>query len=322
MDISVIIVNWNTKDLLDQCLGSLTLPGVRSIETIVVDNGSSDGSSEMVEDKFPQVKLIRSHENLGFAKANNLGIRNSSGRYISLVNSDVRVLPGCLDALADYLDRSPSVGIVGPRILNADMTLQSSCRRFPTIWNNICSAVGLATAFPKTRVFSGEHMLYFPHDRITPVDVLVGCFWMTRRTVMEAVGPLDEDFFMYGEDVDWCRRCWKAGWKVVLLPDAQAIHHRGASAASQPVRAAVVQQRSILHYWSKHHGLPGVLGIKGIFLCHHLVRYLAGMALRFFRSPRSPQNARRIDASRACLRDLLSGDAPHEARAADGRSSS
>src|ERR1017187_8350071 len=137
MDISVIIVNWNTKDFLEQCLTSLTLtPSNRSIETIVVDNGSSDGSPEMVEDKFPQVKLIRSHENLGFARANNLGIQNSSGRYISLVNSDVKVLPGCLDALADYLDRNPGVGNVGPRILNGDMSLQSSCRRFPSLWNN------------------------------------------------------------------------------------------------------------------------------------------------------------------------------------------
>ena len=244
MGISVIMINWNT-DFTEQCLTSLTLaPSNRSIETIVVDNCSSDGSPEMVEDKFPQVRLIRSHKNLGFARANNLGIHHSSGRYISLVNSDAKVVLGCLDTLADYLDQNPAVGNVGPRVLNPDMTLQSSCRRFPTLWNNFCSATGLASAFKGFRLFSGEHMFFFRHDRTMAVEVLVGCFWMLRRDAIKDVGLLDEDFFMYGEDVDWCRRCWKAGWRIVFLPTAQAIHYRGGSSQTQAVLLAVAQQSS------------------------------------------------------------------------------
>ncbi len=320
MDISVIIVNWNTRDFLEQCLRSLTLaPPSRSIETIVVDNGSSDGSPEMVEDRFPHVKLIRRHENLGFARANNVGIQHSSGRYISLVNSDVKVMPGCLDTLADYLDQNPTVANVGPRVLNPDMTLQSSCRRFPTLWNNFCSATGLAAAFKGSRLFSGEHMSYFLHGRTMAVDVLVGCFWMLRRDAIRDVGLLDEEFFMYGEDVDWCRRCWKAGWRIVFLPAAQAIHYRGGSSKTQPVLLAVAQQSSVFHYWSKHKGALDLLGIKSIFFFRHAVRYLFGQVSHFFLSERARAEARMRESS-ACLQALLQG--PAAARPGQGPGSS
>jgi GT2 family glycosyltransferase len=308
MDISVVIVNWNTKDFLEQCLDSLSMtPSARSTEIIVVDNASSDGSVEMVEGRFPQVKLIRSDENLGFARGNNLGIQHSSGRYISLINSDVKVLPGCMDSLADYLDRNPAVGNVGPRILNSDLTLQSSSRRFPTLWNNLCSATGLATAFKGSRFFSGEHMLFFPHDRIMAVDVLVGCFWMLRKEVIKEVGLLDESFFMYGEDVDWCRRCWNAGWQIVFLPNAQAIHYRGGSSGTQVVRLAVVQQSSVFHYWSKHKNKLGLLGIKSILFCHHAIRYVFGMMKHLFQPSEASKADVRMRISSACLEVLLSG---------------
>ena len=256
--------------------------------------------------------MIRNEDNLGFARANNLGIRRSVGRYICLVNSDVTVLPGCLDALADYLDRNPTVGNVGPRVFNADMTLQSSCRRFPTLWNNLCSATGLAAAFKGARWFSGEHMLYFDHDRIASVDVLVGCFWMLRRDALRDVGLLDEEFFMYGEDVDWCRRCWTAGWKVFFVPDAHAIHYRGASSCARPVLAAVMQQRSVLYYWSKHHCSLALLAIKGVFLGHHFIRCLVGLAVRYIGISKSARNAGRLQVSQACLRALLLGDSSQD----------
>jgi GT2 family glycosyltransferase len=308
MDISVIIVGWNAKRYLEQCLESLAeAPPSRSTEIFVVDNASSDGSAEMVEARFPNVNLIRGHQNLGFAKANNLAIRESRGRYVTLVNPDVKVLPGCLDALAEYLDRNHIVGNVGPRVLNADMTLQSSCRAFPTLWNNFCSATGLAAAFRNSRFFSGEHMLFFPHDRTLAVDVLVGCFWMMRSEAINAVGLLDEDFFMYGEDVDWCRRCWKAGWQVVFFPGAEAVHYRGASSAIEPVRTAVGQQRSLLHYWSKHHGPFGRIGIQSILLCHNMLRYFVGVASGLIRSSKNAQDGLRVQVSMACLQALLSG---------------
>jgi GT2 family glycosyltransferase len=317
MDISIIIVGWNTRRYVEECLDSLAVARTcRSIEVIVVDNASADGSAEMVERRFPDVKLIRAGENLGFAKANNRAIRECQGRYVCLVNPDVKLLPGCLDALADFLDQHPEVGNVGPRVLNSDLTLQSSCRRFPTLWNNFCSATGLAVAFKRWRLFSGEHMLFFRHDRIAAVDVLVGCFWMIRRKALTAVGLLDEGFFMYGEDVDWCRRCWNAGWQVVFFPDASAIHARGGASAADPVGCAVMQQQSILRYWSKHHCSSQVLAMQGILLCSHVIRYLFAVLPRFGHRRDSAQNDTRKQVSITCLRTLPFPRVSHMAQGA------
>jgi len=314
MDISVVIVGWNAKHYLELCLGSLLdAPPRRSMEIIVVDNASSDGSSEMIKARFPQVKVIRSEENLGFAKGNNVAIRRCQGRYIALVNPDVIVFPGCLDALADFLDQNPKVGNVGPRVFNPDMTMQSTCRRFPTLWNNFCSATHLEKVFKNSKFFAGEHMFYFPHDRTLPVDVLVGCFSMIRHETFNDVGLLDENLFMYGDDVDWCRRCWKAGWNVVFFPGARAIHDRGKITAPYPVRFAVAQQRSVLYYWRKHHGFCGALGIRSIMLFHHLARYgfatIAGLAGK----KQSAEGDVRKQVSGACLRAMLSESVPHKA---------
>ena len=285
VDISIVIVSWNAKNFLGECLRSLAdSPTSYSTEIIVVDNASTDGSPEMVEATFPQVRQIKSNQNLGFAKANNIGIRESRGRYISLINSDAKVLGNCLDPLADYLDRHPDVGNVGPRVLNRDMSLQSSCRRFPTVWNNFCEASGLAKVFQRNSFFSGEHMFFFPHDRELDVDVLVGCFWMVRKDSFEDVGLLDEDCFIYAEDVDWCRRCWNAGWRIVFFPGAQAIHYRGGSSANDPARFAVEQERAVLHYWEKHHGPVGKLVIMAVLGFKHLVRSLFSATSRSVRS--------------------------------------
>lgn len=311
MDISIVIVAWNAKRYLELCLESLlTAPTRRSMETIVVDNASSDGTSEMIATRFPWVKLIKSQDNLGFSRGNNVGIRQAQGRYVALVNPDVIVLPGCLDALADFLDQSPKVGNVGPRVLNPDMTLQSTCRRFPTLWNNFCSAMGLGARFANSRLFAGEHMFYFPHDRTQAVDVLVGCFSFIRRQTFHDVGLLDEGLFMYGDDVDWCRRSWKAGWQVVFYPGARAIHDRGKITAPFPVRFALAQQRSVLYYWDKHHGFGGRLGIRVIMVFHHLIRCAAGIGKAVAQPRATAENSVKTKVSRACLRELLGLRAP------------
>jgi GT2 family glycosyltransferase len=303
MDVSVVIVGWNAKHYLELCLQSLAAAPRRSMEIIVVDNASSDGSAEMIASRFPHVKLIRSNENLGFSKGNNVAIRQCQGRYIALVNPDVIVFPGCLDALADFLDEHPKVGNVGPRILNPDLSLQSSCRRFPTLWNNFCSATGLATVFKNSKFLAGEHMFYFPHDRTLAVDILVGCFSMIRREAFDEVGLLDEDLFMYGDDVDWCRRCWKAGWQVVFYPGAEAIHDRGKTTAPYPVRFAVAQQRSVLYYWRKHHGWLGEMAIRSIICFHHIVRYAASLLGSVRSGTREAEIKRQVCG--ACLRELF-----------------
>ena len=312
-DISVVIVAWNAKRYLESCLDSLVqaLPR-RSMEVLVVDNASADGTIEMVETKFAWVKLIKSNENLGFARGNNLAIRQCRGRYIALVNPDVIVFPGCLDALADFLDQNPKVGNVGPRVFNPDMTQQSTCRRFPTLWNNFCSATRLESIFKGSRFFAGEHMFYFPHDRTLAVDVIVGCFSTIRREAFEEVGLLDEGLFMYGDDVDWCRRARNAGWQVMFYPGAQAIHDRGKTTAPFPEHFAVAQQRSILRYWKRHHTFLGVLGIRSIMLSHHVMRYTIASLTDLLRSQRKPQSEVRKRVSGACLRQLLFGTVPRK----------
>jgi GT2 family glycosyltransferase len=314
MDISVVIVGWNARHYLELCLQSIAdAPPHRNMEIIVVDNASNDGSSEMIKAKFPEVKLIRSEENLGFARGNNLGIRQCQGRYVALVNPDVIVFPGCLDALADFLDKNPKVGDVGPRVLNPDMSMQSTCRRSPTLWNNFCSATGLATKFKNSRFFAGEHMFYFPHDRTLAVDVLVGCFSMIRRETFDEVGLLDENLFMYGDDVDWCRRAWKAGWQVVFFPGARAIHDRGKITAPYPVRFAVAQQKSVLYYWRKHHGFWGEFGIRSIIFSHHVARYAFAAIAGLARGKQIAEGDVKKQVSGACLRAMFSGNFPVKA---------
>jgi hypothetical protein len=192
------------------------------------------------------------------------------------------------------------------------MSFQSTCRRFPTLWNNFCSTTGLATRFKNSRFLAGEHMFYFPHDRTLKVDVPVGCFSFIRRETFDAVSLLDEKMCMYGDDVDWCRRCWKAGWEVVFYPGGQAIDDRGKTTAPYPVRFALAQQRSVLYYWSKYHGIFDRMGIWSITFFHHLVRYtFAGISGLMHPQERAQSDVRK-QVSGACLREFVFGSSPQK----------
>lgn len=244
----------------------------KAFEVIVVDNCSSDGSAEMVETEFPQVVLIRNEANFGFAKANNIGIRRSRGRYLALVNSDVELLEGCFDRMCEFMDQHPRAGISGPLILNSDRTVQASCRTLPSLWRSFCEATWLNQIFRSSRLFSAERMLYFKHDAMRSVEVLSGCFWVVRREALDEVGLLDERFFIYAEDMDWCRRFREAGWEVMFYPGAAAVHHSGASSANAPLRFSQEQLKARLQYWQKHHSRPAVLAFAMILLLHHGLR--------------------------------------------------
>jgi GT2 family glycosyltransferase len=308
MDISVVILSWNDKQYLEVCLQSLKdAKPSRTMEIIVVDNASTDGSPEMVETEFPIVKLIKNQENLGFPKGNNIGVQASRGKYVYLLNSDIKVLAGCLDALADYMDQNPKVGMVGPKILNRDLTHQSSCRRSPTLWNNFCAATGLAKVFAGSKFFSGEHMMYFKGDHTLEVDVLVGCFWTVRREAVNEFGLLDEGFFMFAEDLDWCKRCWEAGWRVAFCPAAQAIHYRGGSSKKKDaVWLALTQQRSVLRYWKKYHGAAANFGIRCLVFTHKASRWGVAVASYLIRPSKRKDSEMRMKVAAACLRDLFS----------------
>lgn len=280
MDISIIIVNWNTKDLLLGCLASLHSEASRlENEIIVVDNASTDDSVNAVRERFPRVKIIQNQTNLGFAKANNIGILESSGRYVCLVNSDVVVRDGCLEKLLAFMDQHRTVGIVGPKLLFPNLTLQWSCKRFPTLWSYFCESVGLSRIFRASPFFSGEHMQFFQHDVICPIDSLVGALLFVRKEAIEHVGLLDECFFMYGEETDWCKRLRKAGFEIFFLPEAEAVHYGAGSSSREPARFYKEVYRSKLKYWQKHHSAISQLCFVSIVFARQLIRLIAGASV-------------------------------------------
>ena len=304
-DVSAVIVSWNARGHLVNCLNSLLANKRGRCEIIVVDNNSTDGSPEMVESQFPQVKLIRNKENLGFAKANNIGIRVCTGRYICLINSDVIVLDGCIDKLMEFMDKNQLAGMAGPRILNPDHTLQFSCFHFPGIRNNLSQALGLNKLFPKSSFFSEQTMKYWPHDCERKVDVLNGCFWMVRRKAMDQVGLLDENFFFYGEDIDWCKRFNDAGWEVKFYPGAEAIHFGGASSGNAPIRFYIEMQKADLQYWRKHHGRLGRSAYWMIILLRQLVRLPVYVLVYIFLHGARSNAVFKMKRSIACIRWLF-----------------
>jgi GT2 family glycosyltransferase len=280
MELSIIIVNWNAKNFMRDCLRSIySHRPLKGFEVIVVDNCSSDGSAEMIANEFPQVVLIKNEGNFGFAKANNIGISHSRGKYLALVNSDVEVLAGCFDKICDFMDQNPLVGLSGPLILNTCGSVQVSCRNFPSLWRSFCEATWLNQIFYNYSFFSAERMLFSMHNSTRRVDVLSGCFWIARRDALDEVGLLDERFFIYAEDMDWCRRFWESSWMVVFYPDARAIHHSGGSSKREPLRFSQEQLKARLQYWKKYHGRSIVLAFSLILLLHYGLRALGEICL-------------------------------------------
>lgn len=305
IDVSIIIVNWNTKQHLLNCLDSLSNSNYYTQEIIVVDNASSDGSIDAVTSRFPTTKIIENNENLGFSKANNIGIWQSTGRYICLINSDVIVLDRCIEKLMEFMDKNPSIGLAGPRILNPDSSLQVTCRHFPSVWNNLCQALGLNKIFPKSSFFTEPFMKYWAHDEVRKVDVISGCFWMVRREAINEVGLLDEDFFIYGEDIDWCKRFHNAGWDIVFYPEAEAIHYGGASSANAPIKFYLEMQKADLQYWRKHHGRIGQAIYSTIIILRQVLRIIHGTFQYIIHLSQRKTNSFKLKRSLACIRWVL-----------------
>ena len=230
-DLSIAIASWNTRDLLGRCLESVYASSAGlSFETIIVDNASDDGSADMVASRYPDVKLIQSKVNLGFAAACNLAFKHSAGRYFLLLNSDTVVLDGALKAMVEFMDGHPDAGAAGCRLLNRDGSLQRSCSRFPGLTTELFDALYLSKLFPRSRLFGAYSMSYWDFDEVREVDFAGGSCLIVRRDAIEEVGLLDESFFMYAEEADLCYRLWERGWKVYYFPDARVIHLGGGSA--------------------------------------------------------------------------------------------
>jgi GT2 family glycosyltransferase len=241
IDVSIVIVSWNTCDLLEECLESIKEEaGDIVIEVIVVDNASSDGSADMVEKEFPSVRVIRNEENIGFAGASNHGIRESNGRYVLLLNPDTVILDGAVEKTVEFMDNETNAGIATCKVLNADRSFQICYgEQFPGLWMLITGGSSLRSAFKF--LFSDSSISEYDIHRSHPVEWVMGAFMMIRREVVRQIGLLDESFFMYGEEPDYCYRARKYGWEMWYTNEGEIIHLGGESTNQ-------IKQRSVIDW--------------------------------------------------------------------------
>jgi GT2 family glycosyltransferase len=286
-DLSVVIVNWNVRELLERCLHSildaghaeegrggvwrLAFDGVPActVEVIVVDSASSDGSVEMVRRVFPDVSLYASEENLGYTGGNNAGIGASRGRYVLILNPDTEVIGAALPAMVAYLDEHPEVGVLGPQLLWPDGTVQSSRRRFPTLGTALVESTFLQKWFPKHPVLKRYYVLDRPDDAVSEVGWVSGACLMVRRTAIDEVGVLDDRYFMYSEEMDWQKRMQGVRWRVVYWPEAQVMHYEGKSSEQVVALRHIRFGRSRVRYFGKHHGRAAGQLVRGWLLVNY-----------------------------------------------------
>ncbi|MBI4039593.1 glycosyltransferase family 2 protein [Candidatus Daviesbacteria bacterium] len=259
-DLSIIVVSFNTKKLLEECLNSVFDDAhATSLEVWVVDNASTDGSVEMVTRRFPQVKIIKNDQNWGFAKANNQAITKTSGRYILLLNSDTEVLDGAIDKMILWMDAHLQVGISTCQLLNSDQSIQASGGFFPTIPRLICWMLFLDDLPVIGKLIKPFH----PHspDFIFADDLynkehfqdwVTGAFFMVRRDVVDKIGILDDNFFMYVEEMEYCYRAKQAGFEIAYVPFAQILHHGGGSSGFSSRNAIVGEYKGLVYFYKKH----------------------------------------------------------------------
>lgn len=259
VDVSVIVVSWNTRELLEQCLRSIYgTAGGLTTEVIVVDNGSTDGSVGMVRERFPQARLIVNRENVGFARANDQAMAMARGRYFLLLNSDAALRPGALEALVGLMESHPRAGIVGGRLVNPDGSFQASFMDFPTLWGEVLLMLKLHRLF---------YSPYFPShppaesEEVREADWIPGACMLVRREVWEEIGGLDETYFMYSEEVDWCWRVKRAGWRIYYTPEAEIVHWGGQSIGRVPLEKRARVYRGKWLFFRKHRGR----GTAGLF---------------------------------------------------------
>jgi N-acetylglucosaminyl-diphospho-decaprenol L-rhamnosyltransferase len=245
-DVSVIVVTLNALPYIDQCLES-----VRGLETVVVDHGSTDGTLELVRERHPEVKLVE-QENRGLGAGWNRGIHEASSRWFLILNADAWMKEGAVARLAAFGDAHPDAAVVGPRMLFPDGRLQRTVRGFPTLWRLATEFLFLRKLAPRSRLFNAFYANGFDHDQERAVDFLMGACLLVRRDAVQQVGPLDEEYFLFSEEVDWCYRFWQAGWKVYFYPGAEAFHVMGAGHGGRHFRELV---RGHVRFMAKHHGL-------------------------------------------------------------------
>ena len=255
IEISIIINNYKTRGLLKQCLKGIYLyPPSVEYEVIVVDNNSRDGSVEMVKDKFPQVRLIEAKTNLGHHKGNNLGIKNSSGRYILILNTDIALLDNSIDKIYRFMEDHPQSALVGPKLKNPDGYIQMSALRFPSKLVPIYRRTFLGKLDFAKKEIDYYLMKDFDHSSTRTVDWILGACEMVRRSAINKVGPMDEDLFLYFGDIAWCKKFWQAGYKVYYFVDANIVHYHKRESAQSGIFSLVfwIHIRDWLKYLKKY----------------------------------------------------------------------
>lgn len=306
-DLSIVIVNWNVKALLRDCLQSIFSnwqDNSAQIEVIVVDNASNDGSAAMVRAEFPQVILIENWQNVGFTVGNNQAIEETHGRYVMLLNPDTEVRDNALQTIVRYMDRHPQTGVVAPKLLNPDGTVQSSRRRFPTLATAFLESTVLQQWWPDNKTLRAYYMQEQSDDEIQEVDWGTGACLTVRREVIQQVGLLDESFFMYSEEMDWCYRIKQAGWRIVYLPDAEVVHYGGQSSKQVIAAQHIHFQRSKIRFFRKHRG-PFAGGLLRGFLLLNYFYQLSMESLKWLLGHKRPLRKERMRAYSAVLRSGL-----------------
>lgn len=303
IDLSIIIVSWNVADLLRACLDSIyaNCAGLE-IEVIVVDSASSDATLTLLRTQYPQVNLIAQDKNVGFTCGNNIGLQAAQGRHLLLLNPDTLIIGPALSTLVIYLDDHAEVGIVGPHTLNTDGTTQSSRRRFPTLGTAFFESTWLQPYAPQ-KLLDYFYVNDAPNDATLAVDWVQGSALMARRAVYEQIGPLDEGYAMYSEELDWCKRAKTAGWGVVFVGSAQIIHHGGKSTEQAGARKHIHFQASKLRYFRKYHGW-GIALILRLFL---LIGYLWQLLLEAGKSLLGNQRPMRRERIKTYWQVIRSG---------------
>lgn len=280
-EVSIIIVSWNVRDRLIDCLTSVLASSSRiSVEVIVVDNHSSDGSVEAVRREFPAVKLVANSVNVGFATANNQAIRVASGRYILLLNPDTLIVGDSLALAVQYMESHPRVGVTGPKLLNPDGTIQFWCARsLPRPLDSFFEYTKLSSLFPKSRLFGRYLLSYWDHRDSRDVDCLSGACLLIRRRTLQDVGSLDEGYPLYAEDTDWCHRVKAAGWRLHYCAEAEVIHIGRQSSLQNRGRATVSAVHGIYRYHRKFNGRLGAVTVWLLLSTASVLKLIAWIAL-------------------------------------------
>ncbi len=285
MKLSIVIICWNDRAVIEECLNSI-LEEVqdKKLEVIVSDNGSTDGSRELIRERFSAVRIVANGENLGFARGNNAGIQHATGEYVLILNPDTIVHPGAIDRWVNWADGHPEAGAFGCRVLNPDGSYQEPARPFPTIRGSWIAALGLAWLGRFSKYFVANRYVGWDGGSERQIDWQYGCCVLFRREVLLELGGFDEQFFYHFEEVDLCYRTWRAGHSILFFPDAEITHLGGQSVGRAPIRFYLETWRNRYRYFFKHYGARGARRCRTAALAWLIIRFCGYGLLRMVRN--------------------------------------